>query len=123
MLSFQIERLRRVRRFDAIVVATTTDLTDDPIADFCAAEEVACTRGSEQDVLARYYEAAEAFKAQTVIRVTADCPLIDPQVVDRVVQVAPDDLAERPGLALSVGPRESRIWPASTNICRSGGAA
>lgn len=85
MLSFQIERLRRVQGVDSIVVATTSNQTDDPIVDFCAAEEVACTRGSEADVLSRYYETAVEYDAQNIVRVTSDCPLLDADVVDQVL--------------------------------------
>ncbi len=85
MLSFQLERLRRVRCVDAVVVATTTNPADDEIVQLCAAEKVNCTRGSESDVLSRYYDAAVASKAELVVRVTSDCPLIDPAVVQRVL--------------------------------------
>lgn len=84
MLSFQMERLKRVRSLDRIVVATTTNATDDVVQRFCADEGVACFRGSEQDVLSRYYAAATHFGADAVVRVTSDCPLLDPDVVDRV---------------------------------------
>ena len=87
MLSYQIERLRRVRSHDVLVVATTVNATDDPIVEFCAAERVRCTRGSEQDVLRRYRDAATAVGANVVVRVTSDCPLIDPDVVDGVIRV------------------------------------
>ena len=85
MLSYQIERLRRVRRADRIVVATTTNASDDPIAAFCAAEKIDCTRGSEHDVLSRYFEAATRFAAETVVRITSDCPLIDPSLIDLAI--------------------------------------
>jgi spore coat polysaccharide biosynthesis protein SpsF len=85
MLSYQLERLRRVSQADRIVIATTTNATDDPIVDFCATEGVDCTRGSEQDVLSRYFEAANRFAADTVVRVTSDCPLIDPQLIDSTI--------------------------------------
>jgi len=85
MLSYQIERLRRVRSCGPIVVATTTNDTDDVITKFCAGELITCTRGSESDVLSRYYEAAVLTDSQTVVRVTSDCPLIDPGVVERVI--------------------------------------
>ena len=86
MLSFQIERLRRVRGLDALVVATTVRSTDDPIVAFCEHEGIACTRGSEEDVLARYFDAATRFEATDIVRLTSDCPLLDPQVVDRVLE-------------------------------------
>lgn len=86
MLSYQLERLRRVRHADKIIIATTTNATDDPIVDFCAAEGVVCTRGSEHDVLSRYFEAATQFQATTIVRVTSDCPLIDPQLIDFAIE-------------------------------------
>jgi spore coat polysaccharide biosynthesis protein SpsF len=85
MLSYQIERLRRCRNAARIVVATTTNAADDPIAALCAEEGVDVTRGSEHDVLSRYFEAARRYDATTVVRVTGDCPLIDPQLVDSAI--------------------------------------
>jgi spore coat polysaccharide biosynthesis protein SpsF len=85
MLSFQIERLRRARGFDRIVLATTTNHSDDVIAEFCRVEGLDCFRGSEHDVLARYYEAAAQIAAAAIVRVTADCPLLDPDVVEEVI--------------------------------------
>jgi len=85
MLSYQIERLRRCRNVARIVVATTTNAADDPIVALCAEEGVDVTRGSEHDVLLRYFEAARRYDATTVVRVTADCPLIDPQLVDEAI--------------------------------------
>jgi spore coat polysaccharide biosynthesis protein SpsF len=85
MLSYQIERLRQARGFDSLVVATTTNRSDDVVAEFCRAEGLDCYRGSEYDVLARYYEAAVEFAATEIVRVTSDCPLLDPDVVERVI--------------------------------------
>ena len=85
MLTRLIERLRRVRRADGIVVATTTNATDDPIAALCAQLGVPCHRGSEHDVLSRYADAARLHGADTVVRITSDCPLIDPALIDQVI--------------------------------------
>lgn len=85
MLSYQIERLRRCRQVDRLVVATTTQVADDAIVAFCESELIACTRGSELDVLSRYAQAARAFDASIVVRVTSDCPLIEPALVDLAV--------------------------------------
>ena len=85
MLSYQMERLRRVKRADRLVIATSDRPADDALAAFCKKENIDCVRGSEADVLARYHLALERFPADTVVRITADCPLIDPALVDDVI--------------------------------------
>ena len=80
-----LERLRRVRRVHDIVVATTTNATDDPIAALCAQQGVHCYRGNEYNVLSRYADAARLHGADTVVRITSDCPLIDPALIDQVI--------------------------------------
>lgn len=85
MLSYQLERLRRVRFANRIIVATTTNSTDDPIVALCEDDAVDCIRGPELDVLARYFEATSRFGATTVVRLTSDCPLIDPDLVDNAI--------------------------------------
>lgn len=85
MFSYQIERLRRARSLQQLVIATTDLAADQPIVDFAAAEGVACVRGSEQDVLSRYRLAAREFAATTVVRVTSDCPLLDPELIDAAI--------------------------------------
>ena len=85
MLSYQMERLRRVKRVERIVVATPDHPADDAVERFCQKEKIACVRGSEDDVLARYHLAIERFPADVVVRITADCPLIDPAIVDEAI--------------------------------------
>lgn len=85
MLALLLSRLKDAKRIDAIVVATSTDKLDDALAEFCARFGVACYRGSESDVLDRYYKAALPFNPDHVVRVTADCPLNHAEVVDFVV--------------------------------------
>ena len=86
MLWHVIERVKRARLVDRVVVATSTNPADDAIEDMCRENGVPCFRGSENDVLDRFYHAARAEKASQVVRITADCPLIDPEVIDRVVR-------------------------------------
>ena len=81
-----INRLSFCRRLEGIVVATSTHPEDDVIEQWCGDQGVRCFRGSEQDVLGRYYEAAQFYDADPVVRITGDCPVIDPTVVDEVVE-------------------------------------
>lgn len=85
MLSLQVERLRRCKLIDAMIVATSQDASDTPIADLCRDESIMFFRGDLHDVLDRYYSAAKRIGASHVVRVTADCPIIDPEIVDEVV--------------------------------------
>jgi glutamate-1-semialdehyde aminotransferase/spore coat polysaccharide biosynthesis protein SpsF (cytidylyltransferase family)/predicted dehydrogenase len=86
MLWHVIQRVKRATLVDRVVVATSTAPADDAIEKMCRENGVPCHRGSENDVLDRYYHAARAEKAAQVVRITADCPLIDPEVIDRVVR-------------------------------------
>jgi spore coat polysaccharide biosynthesis protein SpsF (cytidylyltransferase family) len=86
MLERVVERVRRSERIADVVVATSESPRDDAIADLCAHRGWHCHRGSEADVLSRYVGAAERFDADPIVRITADCPLIDPEVVSRVME-------------------------------------
>jgi spore coat polysaccharide biosynthesis protein SpsF len=81
-----VNRLGRARRLKDIIVATTTNQEDDVVVRFCDEEGIKYFRGSEHDVLDRYYQAAKLFAADPVIRITADCPVIDPVIVDEVIE-------------------------------------
>lgn len=81
-----VRRLTRSKLIAEVVVATTPCRADDIIVDECEKLSVQCFRGSENDVLDRYYHAAETISAETIVRITADCPLIDPGLVDQVLR-------------------------------------
>lgn len=83
---FMVQRVRRARLIDRVVVVTSTDPSDQPLADTLARNGIDCFRGELHDVLARFTAAAEAYGATEVLRLTGDCPLIDPDVIDRVVR-------------------------------------
>ncbi len=85
MLARMIERLRRVRKADGIVVATTVHAADDPIATLANDLGVGCHRGSEEDVLGRVLDAAQGAGADLIVETTADCPVIDPGVIDQLI--------------------------------------
>jgi len=86
LLAYQIERLRQVKEADEIVILTTTNKADDQIVTFCEAQNVLFFRGDEEDVLARYYHAALERRPDAIVRITSDCPLIDPEIVDQVIR-------------------------------------
>jgi spore coat polysaccharide biosynthesis protein SpsF len=85
LLAHHFDRLARCRELDAVMLATTVNATDDPLAELGARLGVPVFRGSEQDVLSRYAGAAAASGAELVVRVTSDCPLIDPALLDQLV--------------------------------------
>lgn len=80
-----VERARQAEGVDEVLVATTDRHSDDAVADLCSQLSVPCFRGSENDVLDRYYRAAASKRATTIVRITADCPLIDPRVITKTV--------------------------------------
>lgn len=85
MLWRVLERTRAAQEIDEIVVATSTRPADDEIAAFCSEYKCPCFRGSEMDVLDRYYQAAREYGADVIVRITSDCPLIDPEIIDKTV--------------------------------------
>jgi spore coat polysaccharide biosynthesis protein SpsF len=112
MLGQLLRRLQACGSLDEIVVATSIAASDDPIAQFVASEGVRLSRGSEDDVLGRIIEAGRATQADVVVRVTADCPLIDPQVTDRVV----DELTANSGAADYASNVLRRTYPRGLDV-------
>lgn len=87
MLSYMLERIVAAQNVDRVILVSSIDSSDDPIAELCAKEDVCCYRGSLNDVLDRYYQAAKKFSADIIVRLTGDCPLIDPQMIDSMIDV------------------------------------
>lgn len=85
LLSLMVERVRRATSLERVVVATSTSPEDQVIVDLCVAEGIDYYRGSLNDVLDRYYQAALQYPYLVVVRLTSDCPLMDPAVIDKVV--------------------------------------
>jgi spore coat polysaccharide biosynthesis protein SpsF len=86
LLYYIVERLKRVISIDQIVIATSEYSKDDAIEAFCRSNRLMVFRGSEEDVLDRFYTAAKFARADVVIRITADCPLIDPVLIQRLIR-------------------------------------
>lgn len=87
MLARQVERIRRARRIEKLIVATSNEPGDDPLAMLCAQIGATCFRGSLDDVLDRFYQAARPYCPEHVLRLTGDCPLADPEVIDAVIDL------------------------------------
>jgi spore coat polysaccharide biosynthesis protein SpsF len=85
LISFVVERLKRTKLVDQIVMATTLNPKDEKIVQFCQSIDLPFFRGSEHDVLDRYLQAAKSFNAEVIVRISGDCPLIDPAIVDEVI--------------------------------------
>jgi spore coat polysaccharide biosynthesis protein SpsF len=86
LLEHLMDRLRHSTSLGFAAIATSTEPADDPIAALCGARGIPIFRGSELDVLDRYYQAARHFQLDVVVRITSDCPLIDPGLVDFMVE-------------------------------------
>ena len=87
LITYTLERLRAARQIDKIILATSDDKTNDPLCRCVEGLGYAVFRGSEDDVVDRFYQAAKKFQATHVVRITGDCPLLDPFIIDQVVDV------------------------------------
>ncbi|MGZ9586254.1 cytidylyltransferase domain-containing protein [Paenibacillus marinisediminis] len=86
VLKYVVERSKQIDGVNDVIVATSTLVGDDPIEQWCLEHDIPCYRGSEEDVLARYYECARIYQPQYVIRVTADCPYVDYHMASEIVK-------------------------------------
>lgn len=85
MLYWVLHRSKQAKRIDGVAIATTTNPIDDATEAFAREQQALVHRGSEHDVLTRYIESARAFQAGIIVRITGDCPLVDPDVIDRCI--------------------------------------
>src|SRR3546814_13909211 len=119
MLAHQIDRVRRARTVGTVCFATTGNAADDPVAALAEREGVPVFRGSEHDVLDRFLRGAELVGADVAVRLTGDCPLTDPELIDAVVGVFRD--AEP---AVDYPPNSfPRTWPIGLDVDVAGMAS
>jgi spore coat polysaccharide biosynthesis protein SpsF len=85
MLLHVYERLHKSININQIIIATTDLAEDDIVENFCVQNNIKCFRGSSDDVLSRYYYASLQYSCEVIIRITADCPLIDPKIIDAMI--------------------------------------
>ena len=87
ILQWVAERVEKALLVDKVIVATSDNKQDDSIEQLCRRLGIDCFRGSEDNVLERYYEASKKYKADSIVRITSDCPLIDPEIIDEIIKV------------------------------------
>jgi len=119
MLQRVFIRTSRSATVSQTLFATTTDPSDDPVAEYCDFSGIPFTRGSQFDVLDRYYQAAKGAKADVVVRITADCPVIDPALIDDVVKTVTSDQSTMDFAANRLPPPWNRTYPIGldTEVC------
>jgi len=113
MLKYQVERVRKSRFLEKIIIATTERDDDNAIADFCAVERITCFRGSTNDVLRRYFDCAKSYGIDVIVRLTGDCPLSDPGIIDSVVELFGSSNVD---FAANTVPVESSAWPDGSDV-------
>ena len=113
LLGYQIERVKLAKNYDNLVVATTELEKDKLIVEYCKKNKVDFFLGDENNVLKRFYKCALFYNAKTIIRLTADCPLVDSRVIDRVI-----DLYEKHKVdyAANTIPPNTRKWPDGSDV-------
>lgn len=116
MLTRVYIRTSRATTLDEVIFATTTDASDDPVAEYCDFSGIPHTRGSLFDVLDRYYQTALQAKADVVVRITADCPVIDPELIDNVVKAVVSDQSSVDFAANRLPPPWGRTYPIGLDV-------
>lgn len=113
LLELQIKRIQKSKNIDSIIIATSTNINDDEIEKFCLEKEIKFYRGSENDVLSRYYECAKHYNTDIIVRLTGDCPLIDPSIIDRVID---SHIHEDVDYSSNTVPPETSFWPDGSDV-------
>ena len=116
MLTRVYVRTSRATTLDEVIFATTTDASDDPVAEYCDFSGIPHTRGNLFDVLDRYYQTALQAKADVVVRITADCPVIDPELIDNVVKAVISDQSSVDFAANRLPPPWTRTYPIGLDV-------
>lgn len=113
LLQYQAGRIGKSELIERIIVATSSLDKDDAIEEFCNENEIEYFRGSENDVLDRYYLCAKKCKADIIVRLTADCPLVDPKVIDDAIKLLTEEQAD---YVANTVPPESTKFPDGSDV-------
>ena len=113
LLKIMLSRVEKSKLIDKIIIATSILPNDDQIEEFCQKNGYECFRGSENDVLSRYYECAKKYNADMIVRLTADCPLIDPEIIDEVITCY---INQNVDYAANTVPPETNTYPDGSDV-------
>lgn len=113
LLKYQVERVSKSTLIDKVIVATSSLDQDKAIVNFCEQNHIEVFKGSENDVLGRYYLCAKQYNADTIVRLTADCPLSDPVVIDEVITLFKEQGVD---YAANTAPPETRTYPDGSDV-------
>lgn len=113
ILEILIDRLRKSKLLDEIIVATSYNKNNDIICNLCRSKKIKFFRGPEKDVLSRFYKCAKKYKADYIVRITSDCPLIDPSLIDRMVKIFQKKKLD---FISNTVPPKSSYWPDGSDI-------
>jgi len=113
LLLHQVRRVTKAKMVDKILIATSISAQDDKIEELCKKNKIEYFRGPENDVLSRYYECAKKFSAEIIIRLTADCPLLDPVIIDNTIRLYLENKAD---YAANTAPPQTRKFPDGMDV-------
>lgn len=101
-LTYVTERCKSIPEVEDVIVATSTLPQDDAVEQWCSKHQITCYRGSEEDVLSRYIEAAKQYDPEYIVRVTADCPFVDMEMASDMIQLIKDQQVDIVDLSTSL---------------------
>jgi len=113
LLEIMLSRVAKSELLDKVIIVTSTFPENDPIEEFCQKNGYECFRGSEDDVLSRYYECAIIYNPNVIVRLTADCPLIDPVIIDKVIDYY---FSKNVDYAANTVPPETSTFPDGSDV-------
>tara|TARA_B100000965_G_scaffold320434_1_gene281485 strand:+ start:34 stop:783 length:750 start_codon:yes stop_codon:yes gene_type:complete len=113
VLDYIVERISKSKKINKIIIATTKNKIDDKIEKHLKKKKILFFRGSENDVLSRYYFCSKKFKVNIIIRITSDCPLVDPKIIDKMIDTF---LKKKLDYLTNTVPIKKPMWPDGSDI-------